>query len=61
MRCKCIANRASPMASITIRTLLLYITNENWQVVSLKEARDFSNDKKVSCMVAAEKDIELQL
>ncbi|KAI7734084.1 hypothetical protein M8C21_007028 [Ambrosia artemisiifolia] len=46
MRCRCIANRASPMASITIRTLLLYTTNENWQVVSLKEVRDFSNDKK---------------
>ncbi|GJS18379.1 chorein [Tanacetum coccineum] len=34
------------MASITIRNLLLYTTNENWQVVNLKEARDYSNDKK---------------
>lgn len=40
------ATWASPMASITIRNLLLYTTNENWQVVNLKEARDFSNDKK---------------
>ncbi|XP_076889635.1 uncharacterized protein LOC143540469 [Bidens hawaiensis] len=39
------ATWASPMASITIRNLLLYTTNENWQVVTLKEARDFSNDK----------------
>uniref|UniRef100_A0A2P2L8U0 Uncharacterized protein LOC105130181 isoform X1 n=1 Tax=Rhizophora mucronata TaxID=61149 RepID=A0A2P2L8U0_RHIMU len=37
--------RAPPMASITIHNLLLYTTNENWQVVNLKEARDFSNDK----------------
>uniref|UniRef100_A0A1D1ZAH3 UHRF1-binding protein 1-like n=1 Tax=Anthurium amnicola TaxID=1678845 RepID=A0A1D1ZAH3_9ARAE len=36
----------SPIASITIRNLLLYTTNENWQVVNLKEARDFSNNKK---------------
>uniref|UniRef100_A0A2P2L8W2 Uncharacterized protein n=1 Tax=Rhizophora mucronata TaxID=61149 RepID=A0A2P2L8W2_RHIMU len=36
---------APPMASITIHNLLLYTTNENWQVVNLKEARDFSNDK----------------
>ncbi|OAY28562.1 uncharacterized protein LOC110600696 isoform X2 [Manihot esculenta] len=36
---------ASPLASITIRNLLLYSTNENWQVVNLKEARDFSNNK----------------
>ncbi|XP_057950254.1 uncharacterized protein LOC131145155 isoform X2 [Malania oleifera] len=36
---------ASPLASVTIRNLLLYTTNENWQVVSLKEARDFSNSK----------------
>ncbi|XP_012070729.1 uncharacterized protein LOC105632878 isoform X2 [Jatropha curcas] len=35
----------SPLASITIRNLLLYTTNENWQVVNLKEARDFSNNK----------------
>ncbi|XP_023747885.1 uncharacterized protein LOC111896095 isoform X1 [Lactuca sativa] len=40
------ATWASPMASITIRNLLLYTTNENWQAVNLKEARDFSNDKK---------------
>ncbi|GKA73514.1 putative UHRF1-binding protein, partial [Tanacetum coccineum] len=40
------ATWASPMASITIRNLLLYTTNENWQVVNLKEARDYSNDKK---------------
>ncbi|XP_048235753.1 uncharacterized protein LOC8280713 isoform X2 [Ricinus communis] len=36
---------ASPLAAITIRNLLLYTTNENWQVVNLKEARDFSNNK----------------
>nr|GEU40276.1 hypothetical protein [Tanacetum cinerariifolium] len=40
------ATWASPMASITIRNLLLYTTNENWQVVNLKEVRDYSNDKK---------------
>lgn len=37
---------ASPLASITIQNLLLYTTNENWEVVNLKEARDFSNNKK---------------
>eukprot|EP00258_Populus_trichocarpa_P028792 XP_024444811.1 uncharacterized protein LOC18095895 isoform X1 [Populus trichocarpa] len=37
---------ASPLASITIHNLLLYTTNENWQVVNLKEARDFSTNKK---------------
>ncbi|XP_065043818.1 uncharacterized protein LOC135584378 isoform X1 [Musa acuminata AAA Group] len=37
---------SSPLASITIRNLLLYTTNESWQVVNLKEARDFSNNKK---------------
>lgn len=37
---------ASPLASITIRNLFLYTTNEKWQVVNLKEARDFSNNKK---------------
>ncbi|KAM5585755.1 hypothetical protein ABKV19_004923 [Rosa sericea] len=37
---------ASPLASITIRNLLLYSTNENWQVVNLKEAREFSTNKK---------------
>ncbi|OVA11167.1 UHRF1-binding protein 1-like [Macleaya cordata] len=40
------ATWASPLASITIRNLLLYTTNENWEVVNLKEARDFSNNKK---------------
>ncbi|CAI9088507.1 OLC1v1022843C1 [Oldenlandia corymbosa var. corymbosa] len=39
------ATWAPPMASITIRNLLLYTTNEDWQVVNLKEARDFSNNK----------------
>ncbi|KAL5548246.1 hypothetical protein UlMin_003477 [Ulmus minor] len=39
------ATWVSPLASITIRNLLLYTTNENWEVVNLKEARDFSNDK----------------
>ncbi|KAI3688558.1 hypothetical protein L2E82_46208 [Cichorium intybus] len=33
------------MASITIRNLVLYTTNENWEVVNLKAARDFSSDK----------------
>ncbi|CAI0380155.1 unnamed protein product [Linum tenue] len=36
---------APPMASITIRNLVLYTTNENWEVVNLKDARDFCNDK----------------
>ncbi|KAJ7981617.1 UHRF1-binding protein 1-like [Quillaja saponaria] len=40
------ATWASPLASITIRNLLLYTTNEDWQVVNLKEARDFSSNKK---------------
>ncbi|KAI3466210.1 hypothetical protein Pfo_022873 [Paulownia fortunei] len=40
------ATWASPMASITMRNLLLYTTNESWEVVNLKEARDFSSDKK---------------
>ncbi|KAF6159237.1 hypothetical protein GIB67_032008 [Kingdonia uniflora] len=40
------ATWAAPLASITIRNLLLYTTNENWEVVNLKEARDFSNNKK---------------
>ncbi|KAL6999390.1 hypothetical protein U1Q18_000551 [Sarracenia purpurea var. burkii] len=40
------ATWASPMASITIRNLLLYTTNESWQVVNLKEARDFSSNAK---------------
>ncbi|KAK9673983.1 hypothetical protein RND81_12G203200 [Saponaria officinalis] len=34
-----------PMASITIRNLLLYTTNEDWKVVNLKEARDSSSNK----------------
>ncbi|XP_054812762.1 uncharacterized protein LOC129313560 [Prosopis cineraria] len=37
---------APPMASITICNLLLYTTNEEWQVVNLKEAREFSSNKK---------------
>ncbi|KAG8365037.1 hypothetical protein BUALT_Bualt18G0061300 [Buddleja alternifolia] len=40
------ATWASPMASITMRNLRLYTTNESWEVVNLKEARDFSSDKK---------------
>ncbi|KAM7495534.1 hypothetical protein LguiB_030143 [Lonicera macranthoides] len=40
------ATWASPMASITMRNLSLYTTNESWQVVNLKEARDFSSNKK---------------
>ncbi|KAJ1393166.1 Vacuolar protein sorting-associated protein 13, N-terminal domain [Sesbania bispinosa] len=40
------ATWAPPMASITIRNLMLYTTNENWQVVNLKEAREFSSNKK---------------
>lgn len=35
---------AAPLASITIRNLVLYTTNENWKVVNLKEARDFSTN-----------------
>ncbi|KAH1221352.1 putative aspartyl protease [Glycine max] len=35
-----------PMASITIHNLLLYTTNESWEVVNLKEAREFSSNKK---------------
>ncbi|GLU23557.1 hypothetical protein SLE2022_395530 [Rubroshorea leprosula] len=34
------------MASITMRNLILYTTNENWRVVNLKEAREFSSDKE---------------
>ncbi|CAK7338352.1 unnamed protein product [Dovyalis caffra] len=41
-----LCSMASPLASITIHNLLLYTTNENWEVVNLKEARDFSNNKK---------------
>lgn len=40
------ATWVSPLASITIRNLLLYTTNEDWQVVNLKEARDFCANKK---------------
>ncbi|XP_013456723.2 uncharacterized protein [Medicago truncatula] len=40
------ATWAPPMASITIHNLFLYTTNESWQVVNLKEARDFSSNKK---------------
>ncbi|XP_019453650.1 PREDICTED: uncharacterized protein LOC109355138 isoform X1 [Lupinus angustifolius] len=40
------ATWAPPMASITIRNLLLYTTNESWQVVNLKEAREFSTNMK---------------
>ncbi|KAK7262649.1 hypothetical protein RJT34_30224 [Clitoria ternatea] len=40
------ATWAPPMASITIRNLLLYTTNESWEVVNLKEAREFSSNKK---------------
>ncbi|KAI5412182.1 hypothetical protein KIW84_057018 [Lathyrus oleraceus] len=40
------ATWAPPMASMTIRNLMLYTTNENWQVVNLKEAREFSSNKK---------------
>ncbi|KFK39389.1 hypothetical protein AALP_AA3G238800 [Arabis alpina] len=35
---------AAPLASITIRNLVLHTTNENWKVVNLKEARDFSTN-----------------
>ncbi|GAV60853.1 Chorein_N domain-containing protein [Cephalotus follicularis] len=45
-RCQGGATWASPLAAITIRGLFLYTTNENWQVVNLKEARDFSTNKK---------------
>ncbi|KAL1346060.1 hypothetical protein HN51_019728 [Arachis hypogaea] len=40
------ATWAPPMASITIHNLSLYTTNESWQVVNLKEAREFSSNKK---------------
>ncbi|KAL9236361.1 hypothetical protein vseg_011041 [Gypsophila vaccaria] len=39
------ATWAPPMASITIRNLLLYTTNGDWKVVNLKEARDSSINK----------------
>ncbi|RYR53272.1 hypothetical protein Ahy_A06g028286 [Arachis hypogaea] len=31
-----------PMASVSIGNLLLYTTNDSWEVVNLKEAREFS-------------------
>ncbi|XP_042060156.1 uncharacterized protein LOC121804614 isoform X1 [Salvia splendens] len=40
------ATWASPMASITIRNLILCTTNEDWEVVNLKDAREFSTGKK---------------
>ncbi|MCO5611961.1 hypothetical protein L7F22_066221 [Adiantum nelumboides] len=40
------ASWTPPLAAITIRNLILYTTNEAWQMVSLKEARDFSIDKR---------------
>ncbi|XP_062226843.1 uncharacterized protein LOC133925045 isoform X2 [Phragmites australis] len=39
------ATWSPPLAAITFRDLVLYTTNEKWQVVNLKEARDFSNNK----------------
>ncbi|KAE8675223.1 TRNAse Z1 isoform 1 [Hibiscus syriacus] len=38
---------APPMASITMCNLSFYTTNENWKVVNLKEARDFSSNKNL--------------
>uniref|UniRef100_A0A7N0V5U2 Chorein N-terminal domain-containing protein n=2 Tax=Kalanchoe fedtschenkoi TaxID=63787 RepID=A0A7N0V5U2_KALFE len=35
-----------PVASITIRNLVLVSTNEKWDVVNLKEAREYSGDKR---------------
>ncbi|CAJ1978727.1 unnamed protein product [Sphenostylis stenocarpa] len=35
-----------PVASITIHNLILHTTNESWEVVNLKEAREFSSNKK---------------
>ncbi|XP_024515428.1 uncharacterized protein LOC112340731 [Selaginella moellendorffii] len=35
-----------PLAAITMRGLSLYTTNEHWEVVNLREARNFSSDKK---------------
>lgn len=40
------ASWTPPLAAITIHNLLLYTTNEAWQVVNLKDARDFSTDKR---------------
>ncbi|GAB2284648.1 hypothetical protein Dimus_019100 [Dionaea muscipula] len=45
-RCQGGSTWTPPMASITIRNLLLYTTNEVWEVVNLKEARDFSSNKQ---------------
>ncbi|XP_066349525.1 uncharacterized protein [Miscanthus floridulus] len=39
------ATWSPPLAAITFRDLVLYTTNEKWQVINLKEARDFSNNK----------------
>ncbi|CAN6277009.1 unnamed protein product [Urochloa humidicola] len=39
------ATWSPPLAAITFRDLVLYTTNEKWQAVNLKEARDFSNNK----------------
>ncbi|WVZ03716.1 hypothetical protein V8G54_024522, partial [Vigna mungo] len=44
--CQGEATRAPPVASITMHNFLLYTTNENWEVVNLKEAREFSSNKK---------------
>ncbi|QCD87190.1 Vacuolar protein sorting-associated protein 13 [Vigna unguiculata] len=38
--------RAPPVASITMHNFVLYTTNESWEVVNLKEAREFSSNKK---------------
>ncbi|KAI5064107.1 hypothetical protein GOP47_0020777 [Adiantum capillus-veneris] len=40
------ASWTPPLSAITIRNLILYTTNEAWQMVNLKEARDFSIDKR---------------
>ncbi|KAL3677521.1 hypothetical protein R1sor_027469 [Riccia sorocarpa] len=37
--------RTPPLASITIRNLLLYTTNEHWKVVNLAESRKFFAEK----------------
>ncbi|XP_024386445.1 uncharacterized protein [Physcomitrium patens] len=35
-----------PLASLTIRNLCLYTTNEHWKVVPLNQARDFNNNTR---------------
>ncbi|BBN03845.1 hypothetical protein MPTK1_3g00020 [Marchantia polymorpha subsp. ruderalis] len=40
------ASWTPPLASITIRNLLLYSTNEHWKVVNLTESRKFFANKK---------------